>query len=93
MVNKTGFVVNRKGFGLMLKTLRMGKDLTQKDLSIATGIDRSSIGEYEAGITAPSQPRLETLNDFFHFNFTPTLYKKRSPKRKVSKFNRPKKVD
>lgn len=53
-------------FSDRLKNLRLSKKLTQEELSKLTGINKSSIGMYEAGKRAPKYAPLSVLADFFH---------------------------
>ena len=49
-----------------LKALRQQKQLTQEELSKATGITKSAIGMYESGKREPKYETLEILADYFN---------------------------
>lgn len=53
-------------FGKRLKELRKEADLTQTDLSIQTGISKSSISMYENNNRTPELETFESLADFFN---------------------------
>ncbi|MDP3912146.1 MAG: LexA family transcriptional regulator [Bacteroidota bacterium] len=53
-------------FDSNIKFLRGRKKLTQGQLSIALGINRSTLNNYENGISGPSIQSLVLLSDYFH---------------------------
>lgn len=52
--------------GNILKSLRIGKGLTQSELAKELNVSRSSIGMYENGERSPSVEALEIFADFFN---------------------------
>ena len=53
-------------FDSNIKFLRTRKKLTQDQLAIALDIKRSTLNNYENGISGPSIPSLVLLSDYFH---------------------------
>lgn len=54
-------------FGEQLKTLRKMNKLTQEQLAVILGLERSSIGKYEGkGNIMPSTEILNSIADYFH---------------------------
>ena len=53
-------------FGNRLKTLRISKNLTQKQLSEIIGVATSAISAYEAGMRYPSYQVLIRIASVFH---------------------------
>lgn len=51
-----------------LKELRLDQGLTQKELSIKTGISLPSIKQYETGKRIPDKYNLSLLSECFHAN-------------------------
>lgn len=62
----------------IVKKLRKGKDLTQEQLSSATGINRQMIGRLENSEYMPSIPQLEKLAEVLGFDI-PDLYVDNEP--------------
>ena len=62
----------------IVKKLRKGKDLTQEQLSGATGINRQMIGRLENSEYMPSIPQLEKLAEVLGFDI-PDLYVDNEP--------------
>ncbi|MDE6677135.1 MAG: helix-turn-helix domain-containing protein [Clostridia bacterium] len=52
-------------FGQRLKELRNWKELSQMDLSKATGLSQSAIAKWELNKTEPTASALITLSRFF----------------------------
>jgi transcriptional regulator with XRE-family HTH domain len=50
-----------KRIGEALRNLRQAREVTQEDLAEATGIRRSSLSNYERGITRPNLESLDQL--------------------------------
>ena len=57
----------------VLKRLRINADMTQGDLSKATGLTRSAIGMYESGSRQPKYEILEIFADFFNVDMNTLL--------------------
>lgn len=53
-------------FNEVLKNLRKSAGLTQRELSMKTGISRSRINNYERGIREPDFETAELFADFFN---------------------------
>ena len=56
----------REQVGQMIKTMRLSRNMTQKDLARALGQSESSIAMYERGKREPDFETLETLADIFN---------------------------
>lgn len=56
--------------GRKIATLRAALNLTQSDLARRSGVKRSSISEYEAGVTTPDSSTLERLLDGMSFGWS-----------------------
>lgn len=65
-------------FNTVLKSLRIKKDMTQEDLARATGLTKSAIGMYEAGLREPKFEVLEIFADYFNVDMN-TLLDKKTP--------------
>ena len=52
-------------FGERIKELRLQKNMSQMDLSLATRISQSAIAKWELGKTEPTASAIVTLANFF----------------------------
>ena len=66
-------------FAERLKTLRLSKNYTRKELSRLIGISESSINMYERGEREPNFETLELIADFFNVDMN-YLWEKRQLK-------------
>ncbi len=62
-------------FSINLKRLREQANLTQEELSIKTGLSKSTISMYERGERFPSEQILELLADIFNVDMNVLLGK------------------
>jgi len=74
--------------GMKLITLRMEKNITQKELADALGLDKTMISQYEGEIIKPEHSIVERLADFFGVSVE---YLTGEPKIKTPLPNEPKK--
>ena len=52
--------------GQMIRTMRMTREMSQKDLAKATGLSQSAIAMYEQGRRRPGDDAAEALADVFN---------------------------
>ena len=48
-----------------LRTLRVNKGLLQTDVALALGVNRKTIGAWEAGTSMPRWDKIDAICDFF----------------------------
>lgn len=53
------------GFGEIVKELRTQRNMSQMELSVATGISQSAIAKWELGKTEPTASAIIALAKFF----------------------------
>jgi transcriptional regulator with XRE-family HTH domain len=66
-------------FNTRLKKLRQNKGITQDQLAKETGINRSTLGMYEAGKREPNFETLELLADYFNVDMNTLLDSSHAP--------------
>lgn len=57
--------MNDNVFGKRLKSLRMERGLSLRDLEKETGVNKTSLSEYENGQSDPALKTAKVLSDFF----------------------------
>ncbi|MGH4120818.1 helix-turn-helix domain-containing protein [Clostridium sp.] len=59
--------------GEHLKSLRIEKNLKQKDLAYILGLAQTTVANYESGIRFPSEKTLKNIADYFHVSLDELL--------------------
>lgn len=59
------FVSKMNNFGEQLKRFRKKKDLTQKGLSLAIGVNRNTVARWESGSKIPKSEYTKKIADYF----------------------------
>lgn len=73
-------------FGETLKTLRLGRKMTQDDLASKLKMSKSSISMYENGNRNPDFETLEAVADFFNVDMNFLLGKNLSVEEDLAKY-------
>lgn len=69
-----------KKLGLRLKSLRNDKGITQTDLGNIVNVGKSTISQYESGISSPDYDILQKLADYFNVSLDYLLGRTDNPK-------------